>query len=377
MRNHLLLPLLGLCALGILPAQATGLTERDDVRAFIDRVTTTHQLDRDALTQLLEEVEIRQDILDSMIKPAERKPWWQYRPIFITDARIAEGVAFMREHAATLQRAEDNYGVPASIIAGIIGVETRFGRHTGRYRVLDALATLGFDYPPRQAFFIKELEELLLLAREEALDPRTTLGSYAGAMGLPQFMPSSYRKYAVDFDGDGKRDLLGNVDDVIGSVANYLASHGWQRGQPVTIRANSTNPGISGNGLKPQTTVAQWREQGINPTADMADNLPTALIILENEADKEFWLGLNNFYAITRYNISAHYAMAVFQLGEAMRTALASPAPEATAQAAPEAVIPAPAPGSSAAAAADPVTTTATPPRDPAIDRTLDIWKWQ
>lgn len=184
------------------------------------------------------EVQRKQSILDAISRPAERvKPWKDYRPMFITDARIARGVDFWRQHEAVLARAEQEYGVPAQYIVAIIGVETFFGRNTGNYRVIDALSTLGFDYPPRAEFFRKELREFLLLAREEQLDPLTLKGSYAGAMGLPQFMPSSFRNFAVDFDGDGHINIWNNPDDAIGSVASYFKRHGWVPGEGVVSRA--------------------------------------------------------------------------------------------------------------------------------------------
>ncbi|OII56879.1 lytic murein transglycosylase B, partial [Pseudomonas putida] len=208
------------------------------VAQFVGEMSRDYGFAPEQLMGVFAEVQRKQSILDAISRPAERvKPWKDYRPMFITDARIARGVDFWRQHEAVLARAEQEYGVPAQYIVAIIGVETFFGRNTGNYRVIDALSTLGFDYPPRAEFFRKELREFLLLAREEQLDPLTLKGSYAGAMGLPQFMPSSFRNFAVDFDGDGHINIWNNPDDAIGSVASYFKRHGWVAGEGVVSRA--------------------------------------------------------------------------------------------------------------------------------------------
>lgn len=300
---------------------ATSFSQRADVQRFVDDVATRHGFDRGELGDWLKRIEIRQDILDAIARPAEHKPWFEYRPIFVTDGRIAEGVAFWRAHREVLARAEREYGVPPAIVTAIIGVETRYGRYRGKYRVMDALATLGFDYPPRSAFFRSELEHFLLLSREEGFEPLAITGSYAGAMGEPQFISSSYRAYAVDFDEDGIRNLFDNTADAIGSVANYLARHGWARGETivhpvarVTASALPERPP-----LKPNMTVGQWRAQGVEVDLQRADDALAALIPLETRNGMEYWLGLRNFYAITRYNHSPLYAMAVYQLSEGIR----------------------------------------------------------
>ncbi len=290
--------------------------QRQDVQAFIERIANSHNFERAELKRLFQQIEIQPEIIDAMNRPYEAKPWYQYRPIFVTRARMEEGAEFLRRHRGVLQRAESKYGVPAEIITAILGVETRYGRHRGKYRVADSLATLGFDYPRRSEFFLKELEEFLLLSREERFDPLAVTGSYAGAMGKPQFISSSYRHYAVDFDGDGIRDLIDNSADAIGSVANYLARHGWQRNQPVAVpvQPGENAPTEMGRLKKPDVPVKQWRQRGYTPEHTVADDLNADLIVLENENGPEYWLGLRNFYAITRYNHSELYAMAVYQL---------------------------------------------------------------
>lgn len=292
--------------------------QRQDVQAFIERIADTHNFERGELQRLFEQVKIQPEIIEAMERPYEAKPWHQYRPIFVTQARMEEGAAFLRQHHSVLQRAESKYGVPAEIITAILGVESRYGRYRGKYRVADSLATLGFDYPRRSKFFLKELEEFLLLSREEQFDPLAVTGSYAGAMGKPQFISSSYRHYAVDFDGDGIRDLLDNSADAIGSVANYLARHGWQRNEPVAVRVQPGENAPTENERlkKPDIQVKQWRRRGYTPEHAVADQLKAELIVLKTENGPEYWLGLQNFYAITRYNHSELYAMAVYQLSQ-------------------------------------------------------------
>jgi membrane-bound lytic murein transglycosylase B len=292
-------------------------SQRDDVREFIASMNSKHQFANDELSALFRQANFRQDIIDAMTRPAEKKPWHEYRPIFINAKRIDGGVKFREENAEILQRAEDRFGVPAEIVTAIIGVETLYGRNTGRHRVVDALTTLAFDYPPRSAFFRGELEQYLLLAREEKFDPLALTGSYAGALGKPQFIPSSYRSYAVDFDGDNRRDLLDNVADAIGSVANYLSVHNWRRGQPVAsrIRPGTKIPAeLIARGIKPHTSVAEFARIGITTEEALPPDAAAAIIELEGVDGPEYWLGLDNFYSITRYNRSSLYAMAVYQL---------------------------------------------------------------
>lgn len=292
------------------------------VAEFVGEMTRDHGFAGEQLMGLFREVERKQAILDAISRPAERvKQWKDYRPMFITDTRIARGVDFWRQHEAALARAEQEYGVPAQIIVSIIGVETFFGRNTGNYRVIDALSTLGFDYPPRAPFFRKELREFLLLAREQQVDPLTLKGSYAGAMGLPQFMPSSFRAYAVDFDGDGHINIWTDPDDAIGSVASYFKRHGWVGGQQVVSRADArgdrVDEGLS-PGLDPVMSVGELRGLGWASHDALRDDMPVTAFRLDGDNGPEYWMGLNNFYAITRYNRSVMYAMAVYQLSESL-----------------------------------------------------------
>lgn len=299
-------------------------TQSADVQQFIQTMATKHGFDKDKLTALLSQAVVKKDILTAIARPAEGKQWYQYRPIFITPDRIQQGVIFWQQHADTLARAEKEYGVPPQIIVAILGVETSYGRNKGSYRVIDSLTTLGFHYPKRADFFRSELEQFLLLTREENLDPLTMYGSYAGAMGVPQFISSSYRHYAVDFSGKGQVDLINNTTDVIGSVANYFAKHGWELGKPVAIPAVAANDSyqkVSNDVLKkPQVSVQEWQKNGITAQKQpFPANGSASLISLQSaKNNKELWLGFNNFYVITRYNRSPLYAMAVYQLSEAI-----------------------------------------------------------
>ncbi|MGI4841619.1 MAG: lytic murein transglycosylase B [Janthinobacterium lividum] len=290
------------------------------VAQFVGEMTRDYGFAGEQLMGVFREVERKQSILDAISRPAEKvKPWKDYRPIFITDARIARGVDFWRQHEVALARAEQEYGVPASVIVSIIGVETFFGRNTGNYRVIDALSTLAFDYPARSDFFRKELREFLLMSREEQLDPLTIKGSYAGAMGLPQFMPSSFRAYAVDFDGDGHINIWSDPDDAIGSVASYFQRHGWVAGEPVvsqaTVRGDQADSGLS-PGIDPVKTVGELRALGWSSHDALRDDMPVTAFRLDGANGPEYWMGLKNFYAITRYNRSVMYAMAVHQLAD-------------------------------------------------------------
>lgn len=314
-------------ALLLLFATVLPAAEPVGVDAFVERMVKEHGFDARALKKTLARARFRQDIIDKISHPAERTlNWTQYRRIFLTDRRIRGGAEFMKRNREALARAEEEYGVPPRIVTAIIGVETFYGRIAGKDRVLDALYTLAFHYPKRSKFFTGELEKFLLLTREEGLDPARPKGSYAGAMGLGQFMPSSYLAYAVDFDGDGKRDIWNNETDAIGSVANYFTRHGWKRDFPVTLPASGVDakrhaPFLDGK-LKPAFTLAQLRKAGIRFDDLINDQLKAALIELETDKGREYWLGLDNFYVITRYNHSPMYAMAVYQLGEAIREQL-------------------------------------------------------
>lgn len=272
--------------------------------------------------KILGEAKVLPQVIKAISRPAEAKPWYAYRPIFLTETRISKGLEFWESENKTLARAEQAFGVPAEIIVAIIGVETLYGERAGRIRVLDSLVTLGFRYPRRGEFFRGELKDFLLLIREEGLDPFTLKGSYAGAMGVPQFISSSYRNYAVDFDGDGRRDLIASPTDAIGSVANYLKRHGWQRHAGIAVPAQ-----VHGEryrealelGIKPKMTAGELAGKGVKFTAQLDAESLLALIELELEKGKEHWAVLPNFYAITRYNHSKLYAMAVTQLAWEIR----------------------------------------------------------
>ncbi|MDQ3286945.1 MAG: lytic murein transglycosylase B [Pseudomonadota bacterium] len=309
---------------------------------FVRDTATRFAIDPAYIESVLAGAEIREGIVNAMSRPAEAKPWRDYRPIFISDARISGGRAFLAEHRDALARVEAKYGVPAEMIVSIIGVETSYGGNTGSYRVVDALYTLAFAYPRtnepgkierenrREAFFRDELAQLFALGKETGIDITSLKGSYAGAMGWGQFMPSSYRDYAVDGNGDGKRDLFNSTDDVFSSIANYFVKKGgWQRGEPVTVRATRA-PGAADyepEGLEPNATLAELGARGYHP-ADQVSGVDRALLLnLDGAAGKEHWLGFQNFYAITRYNISKHYAMAVHQLAEAIAGRSISDAP--------------------------------------------------
>ncbi len=290
-----------------------------ELQSFIDEMAAEPGFDRAELQGLFSQASLKQKILDAISRPAEGKAWYEYRKIFLTEKRIAGGVKFMQENARTLQKAEEVYGVPPQIITAIIGVETFYGRHAGTYRVIDSLSTLAFNYPKRGKFFRSELKHFLLLSREQGFDPLSLKGSYAGAMGMPQFISSSYRSYAVDFDEDGNSDIWDNRKDVIGSVANYFKRHGWQAGEQVAVRAlvegQAYRP-ILERGMKPVTPLAETEQAGIRSLAELQGNPDVSLIELNMGPENQYWLGLNNFYVITRYNHSELYAMAVYQLSQ-------------------------------------------------------------
>jgi len=313
----------GLAALALLVqsgAVSANYAEHPAAQALIAEMVQEHGFDASELTALMAAAERQQSILDAIARPAEKtKPWYEYREIFLTERREREGVAFLNEHRGTLSRAQAETGVPAEIIVAILGVETYYGRITGSYAVLDALSTLAFDYPKRSKFFTGELKSFLLLTREQGLDPLELKGSYAGAMGYGQFISSSYRAYAVDFDGDGVADIWHNPVDAIGSVANYFARNGWRAGEPVVTRADfsaSGDPAIFDGELKPTKTVAGLASQGLVAAQALdGDALATAVRFEQPDAF-DYWMGLHNFYVITRYNRSNMYAMAVFQLSQ-------------------------------------------------------------
>jgi len=291
--------------------------------SFIDEMQDEQGFDKAELQKTFDQVEVKEAILKAISKPAEKsKPWHDYRQIFITDKRIDGGVAFWQENATALAKAEKTYGVPAEIIVAILGVETSYGGNVGSYRVIDALSTLAFRYPPRSEFFRSELKHFLALTREEGMPRLDPIGSYAGAMGLGQFMPSSYRAYAVDFDGDGKRDIWTNPTDAIGSIANYLSRHGWVAGESIAHRttvAGDIPEALLEKGNKPSINREQLHDLGVSTVKLPDDANQLALISLTQVDGEEYWLTRQNFYSITRYNHSRMYAMAVTQLAEVIR----------------------------------------------------------
>lgn len=333
-------PLLALClcAIGAHPAIASESSDqstylkRADVREYLDTLSAESGLDRTRLAGILARAERQQSILDAISRPAERTlTWRQYRPIFLKQERIDQGQAFMLEHRELLQRASETYGVPPSIITAIIGVETSYGRITGKHDVLDSLVTLAFDYPPRATFFRQELGEFLVLSEAEGWNPHQRKGSYAGAMGIPQFISSSYREYAVDFDSDGKRDLSGSVADAIGSVGNYFARHGWVKGEAVAERwvhdgaVPKAVRALVRDSLRPVVaakTVSSLGFASDDLSVAMADQQLLSVMVLEGQDADEAWIGYRNFYVITRYNHSRLYAMAVMQLAQKIDASL-------------------------------------------------------
>jgi len=305
---------------GQTPAGQTLDLDRPDIRSFISRMETEHGIPAAESERLLAQAEVQPRIVEAISRPAEKvKPWYEYRAIFLTDKRIDAGVAFWNEHAAELARISDETGVAPEIIVGILGVETLFGKIKGSWRVIDALATLAFEYPPRSRFFTSELEQYLLLVREQAIDPLTATGSYAGAMGGPQFISSSYRAYAVDAGGDGRIDLWEDWTDIIGSVANYFKAHGWQPGGAVVSPVADPLPdGTLSPGLKLDRKVAGLREQGLDFEVPAGASDDAMVFSLDLESGPAYWVGFRNFYVITRYNRSSMYAMAVYDLGQAI-----------------------------------------------------------
>ena len=297
-------------------------TQRSDVQQFASDFAQKHGADKQKILAILAKGEKQDKIIESISRPAERTlTWGDYRRIFIEEKRLDSGVAFWLEHYELFQKVAEQYEVEPHMILAILGVETRYGKIAGSYRVLDALLTLGFDYPPRAKFFRGQLEQFLLLVDEQKLDPFQLTGSYAGAMGYGQFIPSSYRAYAVDFDGDKKADIWHNTADAVASVANYFARHKWKIGEPVAwqLVGQSIDDSLVTNKLKPNTTVGDLRKSGVEIPMQFDDANKVTLMKLETPRGEEYWLGFENFYAITRYNHSSLYAMAAFQLSELIR----------------------------------------------------------
>ncbi|MFT5313132.1 MAG: membrane-bound lytic murein transglycosylase B [Paraglaciecola sp.] len=313
--------ILGLC-LGLSLYSSTALSAQEAQQQFVAMMVEKHQFSATDITQALAKASKSEKILAAIAKPWEAKPWHQYHPIFLTEKRLNKGVAFWQEHQLTLQRAEQELGVPAEIIVAIIGVETFYGSYKGKYPVLDALYTLGFYYPPRSTFFRSELEQLFLLAKEENFELSELMGSYAGAMGWGQFISSSYRHYAIDFDGDGIRDLLNNPTDAIGSVANYFKKHGWKKDQDIVFKAKITgdkSQSLLSSSLKYRHQWTELQDAGVRVDAEISADASVKLFAFEQPDSQEFWVGLKNFYVITRYNHSPLYAMVVYQLSQQIK----------------------------------------------------------
>lgn len=317
-------------ALGLSPVVRADYSQHPLAAGFVSEMVREHGFTAAEINQWLAKAQKRQPILDAIARPAEKsKTWKEYRPIFIVPARIANGVTFWNDNRTALARAEKEYGVPAEIIVAIIGVETNYGRNMGSWYVIDALTTLAFDYPPRAPFFRSELVNYFILTREQKHNPLEFKGSYAGAMGYGQFMPSSYRNFAVDFSGDGFTDIWNNPTDAIGSVANYFKKHGWQTGKPVVIPARLTRKRdqVSVNEsfnkvIPPVMTIREWKKVGIAPTQKISSAMPAISIEFDGINGLEYWFGLQNFYTITRYNRSPMYAMAVYDLSRDIKVAM-------------------------------------------------------
>ena len=301
----------------------SGYAQRPEVREFIAEVASEQGFDTRTLLRLFGHVQTQTSAIRAMSSPVTTPPkWYEYAPQFLSAERIAGGIAFRNAHRAALERAEREYGIPPEIVTAIIGVETFYGRNAGRYRVLDALTTLAFDYPRRADYFREELKQFLLLTREWMISPLSPRGSFAGAMGVPQFMPTSFRRYAIDFDADGRIDLWTNMDDVIGSIANYLSRYGWQVGHPVlipvSVDSDAARATIAANGLSERRDYADWMALSVSTLepAVLDPQWAAALVLLEDADGPSYRLGFNNFYVLTRYNRSRLYATAVWDLAQ-------------------------------------------------------------
>lgn len=291
------------------------------LKAFIEEMHQKHDLDTAALKRWFQQVTLRAKVVRSIKKPAEKMPWYRYRKLFLSSGRARQGAEFWKRYALPLERASQEFGIPPEIIVAIIGVESRFGRARGGYPVIDSLTSLFINYPRRSAFFKRELEHFLLLAEEEGLDVTGTMGSYAGAMGIPQFISSSYRSYAVDFNGDGRRDLIGTTEDAIGSVANYLGKHRWKEGGPIvsTPKPASALRELATTSVKPSSTVAELASHGVVLEQPLSGEEPAGIVRLKLKLGDHFKVIHHNFYVISRYNHSLLYAMAINDLAEMIR----------------------------------------------------------
>lgn len=306
------------------PTEKLTFNQRPDVQVFIKKMSEQYAIEESVLNSLFSRVELKPSIINIFDRPPTSRPWYQYKPSFINATRIKNGVAFWKKYPDLLAQAHRKYGVPEEIIVAILGAETNYGQNMGTFRTIDVLSTVAFDYPRRAEYFKGELEQFILLAQEEGRNPLTLKSSFAGAMGWPQFMPSSFRKYGIDFDADGKRDVWTDPADVIGSVAYYFNQFGWQDGQATALRATVTGDkyqALLADKFNLKYTIAELREMGVVSATYVPDDTKALLFPLETEAGIEYWLGLQNFYAITRYNKSTLYAMSIHLLAQDIRKA--------------------------------------------------------
>jgi membrane-bound lytic murein transglycosylase B len=290
---------------------------RPEMEKFIDQMVQAHGFDAKALRKVFAKVQTSQGVTRAIAAPSTSKPWYEFKPLFVDAQRITGGVKYWNDNAELLERARKEFGVPEAIIVSVIGIETRYGKRTGNFRVMDALSTLAFDVPARADYFRRELEQFLLLAREQQWDPLSINGSFAGAMGMPQFMPTSYRRYAIDFNADGHTDLWNDPADIIGSIGSYLHQSGWKEGTPIVAPARVDTAEwkpLVDLGLKPTLTLDQWKMRGVDTLSNVQASLAASLFTLDLLGGPEFWFGFENFYAILQYNRSRNYAMAVHEL---------------------------------------------------------------
>lgn len=296
--------------------------KRTDVQQYIDELVTKHHFTRADMIDLFRQVQFPEKVITSVSKPAEEMTWERYRNLLVTEQNIHDGVSFWRKHQQHLERAQQLYGVPINLIVATIGIESRYGENAGKFRVIDSLTNLAFNYPRRAKFFKNELTEFLLLSRELNLDPLSLMGSYAGAIGQPQFMPSNYRRYAVDFSGMHHVDLVNNPVDVIGSIANFYSKHGWKKGEPIAVLATLPHQQqpykVLPTNNHQDMTITTFKSYGIAPTQPVDDALKARIVMLDFANSSQIWLTFNNFSVIKKYNPSTFYAMAVHQLAQAI-----------------------------------------------------------
>lgn len=320
MRKLIKQGVLCLAAFGLVANASADYREHPKAQAFVNKLVEEHGFERKDVLNVLARAEKKDSILKAISRPAEKRlTWSEYQDIFLNKKRIDGGRAFLKKHKAIFDRVEKDYGVPREVITAIIGVETYYGGNKGSYRVIDSLATLGFDYPPRATFFEKQLVEAFLLAREQGLDISELTGSYAGAMGFGQFIPSSYRAYAIDYDRDGVADIWNNEEDAIGSVANYFAEHGWKVGAPIAhpvTLSRSVDESVINDRLKPKHNAGKLRDWGVELPVSVYGSEPAALVRYDGKQGVEHWAAWHNFYVTSRYNHSRLYVMAVYQLSQ-------------------------------------------------------------